>query len=123
MNSVNIGVNNTYAPHEIMPLTDEQAQALLAGLEQLKFGDIPYEYVGICGNLQTLVNNDDTDNEIVATYKFVEVYAKGWEHHSGDVAYPVPRKQGQLMWENPLRFDLINYLISILEERLYCSKP
>lgn len=121
-------VNNTYAPHEIMPLTDEQAQALLTGLEQLKGGKVIDKLFGICPNLNMLI--DDDVDDYVDVEGFVSTYAQGWEHHSGDDLYPVIGRSHYIntddLWVGEggnLRHRLINYLISILEERLYCSKP
>lgn len=95
-------------------------ELLVNAIEDMLNGNINEEYA-ICCNLD---NNFDITLD---AYKFVEIFSKGWDKHSGDVNYPVGNSdiwgkclEDETFWEGEqreLRFSLLEHLKSELLRR------
>lgn len=84
---------------------------------------------GLCFNLNALVKQPEFNSINVkktgvdrklTCYSFVNVYSKGWIHHTGSYAYPVPY-QNCHEWKSTqlaYRMDLIDYLIQQIDKEL-----
>ena len=103
-------------------LTKEEQETLIDALERIKGGE-RRGFRGICGSLEAiLVDLSEDDSGVFDWFPPVEVFSKGWEHHSGSERYPVSglfnyqhnTRQGTL-WvgeQLELRMDLLDYLIN-----------
>lgn len=91
---------------------------VLGFLKQIKQDRVD-ENFGICFNLSDLTERKYKQLEYKG-YDIVEEFSKEWKHHSGNVAYPVPRSHlGEDLWEGDqlkYRLDLIDYIIGQLKE-------
>jgi hypothetical protein len=87
------------------------------------------DYCGLCFNLSELVKKPWFDsinvkktgvNKRLSCYDFVNVYSKGWKHHTGSYTYPVPYTTGDEWTDKGLvfRMDLVNYLIQQIDKEL-----
>ena len=57
-------------------------ELLLNAIEDMLNGNI-IEEIAVCYNLNKKLGS------ILDAYKFVEIFSKGWDKHSGDIEYPV----------------------------------
>lgn len=103
-----------------LPQTNEDKQAVIRCLQQLLEGDIRVHCYGICFNLDVLLDGAGYARDICG-YATVEHYVKAWPKHSGRIATPVPNEdyaQDYDKWENPLRLELVQFMIDRLEQEI-----
>lgn len=91
---------------------------LLKAARELR-GDKKVNYdVGLCGNLYDRVVKTDEDclNFRSAIYDLIDIAVKDWPKHSGISGCPITKKIGVEQWDDPERWELLDYLIEQLEK-------
>jgi hypothetical protein len=96
---------------EIIKLAPELTEALT----KLANGEVPFKYLGICGNLAHMIDFHNV-------YNFVSQYSRGWEYRTNDWSYPVPGGDyfgsNRNLWarqEGEYRYSLCRYLLKRIE--------
>lgn len=89
-------------------------------LLKLSYSDLSNKYCTLHG-LCSLLNDEFFKNGINAcSYTMVENLSLGWEHHSGNVVYPVPYSGSN--WTNSglsYRIMLVEFIESKINKMLY----
>jgi hypothetical protein len=105
-----------------MALTYEQKQEiirlesrLIRALTQLAEGKVPMKEVGICGNLNYMLEFRDR----LTAYTFVSELSVNWKYHSGRWSDPIPNNDyyygNKTLWigkEAVYRYNLCRYLLA-----------
>lgn len=96
---------------------NSKRELLLNIIEDMINGNIIEEFA-ICCNLDKKIDG------LLDAYKFVEIFSKGWDKHSGNIEYPVGGVDvwdeclfNESFWEGEqreLRFSLLEHLKSEL---------
>lgn len=102
---------------EGMVLNKRDKGIVLRALYKLKSIGPVRNGMGICYNLR-----HRSTSRNFGFYCFVRYWSVGWEHHSGNPSFPIPRKayrNSDAMWTDragELRYNLIDYLIKKVED-------
>ena len=91
----------------------EDLIAIRAALTQVANGRVPKPNFGICLNTDALLPNTF---RVSLAYPAVSYFSHGWQHHSGNINYPVPAPADVYcgLWEGEqlvLRQHLLAYLV------------
>jgi len=102
-------------------LTASIAAVVTEALKEIRTGEVKSRVCGICFNLETLVLESGVTGSDNHSYDLLQQLSKGWEHHTGNIAYPVPAGDfldGQFWKGEQLayRVSLIDYLLPQVKE-------
>jgi hypothetical protein len=93
-------------------MTKRQARQIYNHLIKLSNGMMPSRTLcGICYEIHTKFGMDA--GKPLECYTLVSNFALGWKHHTGDISYPVPDKDGCNLWtgnSGKLRRSLCRYI-------------
>lgn len=95
----------------------EILDALLVLKEQAVKGCVTDNRIGICGNLDIMINGSNSDS--FCTYVFVSDNCSDWQNFSGSISYPISPVTDCGLWEGEqlkLRLSLIDHLVAKAQE-------